>query len=466
MIRKTFLTLLVAIVALAVSAQSEPLSEVDITAKIRTYVLKAPRANAEFIRAFAASATQAAYGRDASGDWLRILDGWVLAEVFRAGGDVAELPDATHSVSVTVSSAAQLYDGPSAKWFAAMGEMTAASKAVAVGRNESGSWLRLPQGWIEVAHIEAAGDIRPLPVAPSSVIITAKARTFILAEPDLSAEFVDVFEAGEEALAIRQAGDWLQISQGWVSAEAVEVSGEIMPLPIRPAKIKSTLIGNAFINIKSRPANNAESVGTARRGDEVFAIGRNKHGSWLLIEDGWIPRRFVRVGGDIMTLPVMEGNAVSPSSSGSTRRAVPTSTPTPSTGLDARAIRSLVARHTDDVRILDIKTASNATTIGYDLKPWPFVPNEQIANEVAFKIICAIRVGQNIPNTLKFIGQSHFKSDVGRKFTSPSVEIHISANNANRIVCRGNNASDINWRSVSSVYKSYPIPRGASVDYD
>ena len=33
-------------------------------------------------------------------------------------------------------------------------------------------------------------------------------------------------------------------------------------------------------------------------------------------------------------------------------------------------------------------------------------------------------------------------------------------------ICAGNDYSDINWRSVSSRYKSYPIPSGASVDYD
>ena len=113
-----------------------------------------------------------------------------------------------------------------------------------------------------------------------------------------------------------------------------------------------------------------------------------------------------------------------------------------------RTIRTLVSRYTKDVRILDIEISNSATTVEYDLKPWPFVPNESIANEVVFKVICAIRNGQQITNTLKFMGQSHFKSDVGRKFTSPSVEIHISASNANRIVCRGNNASDINWRSI------------------
>ena len=120
-----------------------------------------------------------------------------------------------------------------------------------------------------------------------------------------------------------------------------------------------------------------------------------------------------------MSLPVTDGSRASASSTVSTRQ----STPTPTPGLDAPTIRSLVSRHTDDIRILDIKISNSATTIEYDLKPWPFVPNESIANEVVFKVICAIRNGQQIPNTLKFIGQSHFKSDVGRKFTAPSVEI-------------------------------------------
>ena len=70
---------------------------------------------------------------------------------------------------------------------------------------------------------------------------------------------------------------------------------------------------------------------------------------------------------------------------------------TTSTSWTASTIRSLVSRHTDDIRILDLDIASAATTIEYDLKPWPFVPNESIAEEVAFKIICALRRGQNIP---------------------------------------------------------------------
>ena len=462
-------TIVMSLLLLSVSAQTEESGERTIRANVRTYVLERPSPASAFIRGYAAGAEATAYGRDAEGTWLRILDGWVLAEVFRGQGDMAELPDVTASINVTVTEAAQLYDGPSAKWFDVVGDVAADTKALAVGRNEGGGWLRLPQGWIEVAHVETTDDIRPLPVAPSGVIITAKARTFILAEPDLGGEFVDVFEAGEEALAIGRAGEWLQIARGWVSAEAVEVDGDVTGLPFAGSGFPVT-VSVQTANVRVRPSMLSKIIHRLRRGHMIVAFGRDNKGYWLHTDVGWLHQAWVTHTGEIMDLPVVSPDNASVASTttiSSTLNARATATPrSTSTSWSSSTVRSLVSRHTEDIRILDIEIASNATTIEYDLKPWPFVPNETIANEVAFKIICAIRNGQDIPNTLKFIGQSHFKSDVGRKFTSPSVELHISARNANRIVCRGNSYSDINWRSLSSQYKSYPIPRGASVDYD
>ena len=445
------------------SAQDESLSEVKISATVRTYVLRAPRPNAELVATFDAGAESNAYGRDQDGRWLRILIGWVLAEVFNTEGEIGALPDTTHSFVSTTIENARLFDGPSARWFDELGALDKGAHALVIGRNEDSTWLRSPGGWMDAATLTNVGDVSLLPVTPSGVIITAKTRTFILKEPDLSAEFVDVFEAGEEALAIGQAGEWVQIAQGWVSAEAVQVAGDLLRLPFLSQGLKGRIVGIDILSVRSKPSYTAaKTSGRLRRGEEVLVIGRNKSGFWLHISEGWINDRYIKLDGDAMSLPVTDGNSATVSSSASTRRATPTPTP----GLNPRTIRSLISRHTDDIRILDIETASNSTTIEYDLKPWPFVPNESIANEVAFKIICAIRVGQQVPNTLKFIGHTHFKSEVGRKFTGPSVEMHISARNANRIVCQGNDPSDINWRSLSSRYKSYPIPRGASINYD
>lgn len=467
--KKTFFAaalILTFALAFPLSAQDEALTEVSITATIRTYVLDAPRPNAELVGILQAGAELSAYGRDAGGNWLRIMEGWVLGEVFNTEGEVGALRDTTHSFLGFTNAHTFLYDGPSERWFNSLAGMGEGTRILIIGRNEDSSWLQDLGGWINAAHVESDGDVSRLPVTPSGVIITAKTRTFILKEPDLSAEFVDVFEKDQQALAIGRNGNktWLEIAVGWLPVEAVDISGELSALPFTGDGVLVTS-KNSHAPFRSRPAFGATELGTFPRGKTSFAIGRNAEGSWLLLtNEAWVYAGSVKSDGNIMVLPIVSDTEAE---SESTR-----STLTESKGiedakaLDTRAIRTLIARHTDDIRILDLATSSAATTIEYDLKPWPFVPNESIANEVAFKIICAIRNGQSIPNTLKFIGHTHFKSEVGRKFTGPSVEMHISASNANRIVCRGNDPSDINWRRLASRYKSYPIPRGASIDYD
>lgn len=472
-----FIVLVVFSLVLPMSAQSESTVQVAITPTIRTYVLDAPRANAELVGILQTGVELSAFGRDTDGNWLRIMDGWVLGKVFNTEGEVGALPDATHSFLGSTVAHTYLYDGPSERWFNSLAGIGEGTQILIIGRNEDSTWLQVPGGWVDAAEVEHDGDVSLLPVTPSGVIITAKTRTFILAEPDLSAEFVDVFEAGQEALAIGQAGDWVQIAQGWVSAEAIiESAGDQGTLPFTAEGIPMVIKSSINLYDGYRGHRTGEQL---NKGDKAVAIGRANNAQWLQFNDGWILvgralRFYVEFDGDITDLPVTEGMTTTTtqilSSARSTATPRPTSTPRPSTrsssNWNASTIRTLVTRHTKDIRILKLDVTNSATTIDYDLKPWPFVPNEQIANEVAFKIICALRKGQQIPNTLKLIGQGHFKSDIGRKFKSPSVEIHIRASNANRIVCSGNDYSDINWRSVSSLYKSYPIPRGASVDYD
>ena len=339
------------------------------------------------------------------------------------------------------------------------------SDAFAYERTEEADWVKTPKGWLHIASgMQIRGEQNSLPKA---YLITVKvlSEQSVYSGPSAESNIVTILNEGDESLALsrNEDGDWLQIAQGWVTAEMVDISGDVLRLPFLPEGIKGTIVGSDNIRLRTGPGYfDNRTARLVRIREEVLAIGRNESGKWLQIVDGWINATYVKLDDDIMTLPVTDGNIATVSSSASTRR----TTPTPTPGLNPRTIRTLIARHTDDIRILEIETASNAATIEYDLKPWPFVPNESIADEVAFKIICAIRVGQQVPNTLKFIGHTHFKSEVGRKFTGPSVEMHISARNANRIVCQGNDPSDINWRSLASRYKSYPIPRGASIDYD
>ncbi len=100
-----------------------------------------------------------------------------------------------------------------------------------------------------------------------------------------------------------------------------------------------------------------------------------------------------------------------------------------------QSIRSLVSRYASSVKILEITQRDNTTTIEYDLKPQFLMRNEWVAESVVFQVICALQKGESIPHKLEFVGQSHFKSEVGQECTAPGVEIHISANNARRIVC-------------------------------
>lgn len=465
------LLFLASIVSFPATAQTEELSQVKISATIRTYVLNAPRPNAELVGILQPDAVLSAFGRDEEGNWLRIMEGWVLADVFNTEGEIGALPDTTHSFLGATIAHTFLHDGPSERWFNSLASIGDGTQILIIGRNEDSTWLQILGGWVDAADVTTDGDVSLLPVTLSGVIITARTRTFILKEPDLSAEFVDVFESGDEALATGRSGNWLQLAQGWVSNEAVQVRGDVSGLPFAGGGIPFTAKLNR--EIRSAPTYVAQGriVQILKKGSNSMAIGRNEAGNWLLVQSGWTyvgrnPRSYIESDGDLMSLPVFDETATSVNSLASNQASAPTATTSSATNPDAQNLRSLIIRHTDDIRILDIKTAASATTIEYDLKPWPIVPNESIASEVAFKIICAIRNGQPVPNTLKFIGHTHFKSEVGRKFTGPSVEMHISAPNANRIVCRGNDPSDINWRTLASRYKSYPIPRGASIDYD
>ena len=411
-----------------------------------------------------------AIGRNHDGTWLETPKGWILASEVDFDGDTMALPVSFASITVTAAKNAAFLNAPT--WEGDVLEIfPRGAEAFAYERTGDADWVKTPTGWVHIARgMEISGDLMNLPVA-YIVSVTASSELSVFAGPGTDYGIAGSVQEGEETLAMRRTEDgaWLEIPTGWVSAESVVFIGDLLRLPMPPAGINVIAKHAGNVTVRTLPAYSGGSSVVARlqRGEEALAIGRNEKGNWLQLRDGWVSAGYFEADGDIMTLPVTDGTTTTTASRASTPRSTPTPTPQPTTSsIDARTIRTLVSRHTKDIRILDITIASRATTIEYDLKPWPFVPNEQIADEVAFKVICAIRNGQRIPNTLRLIGQSHFKSDVGRRFKSPSVEIHISAANANRVVCRGNDAADINWRSLATRYKSYPIPSGASVDYD
>lgn len=94
----SFLVVLTTFCAKPAFAQDGSSEVVSIEATIRTFVLSEPRINSEFIRSVERGAEGTAYGRDSEGTWLRLFDGWVLAEVFNSFGEIGALPDTTHSI--------------------------------------------------------------------------------------------------------------------------------------------------------------------------------------------------------------------------------------------------------------------------------------------------------------------------------------------------------------------------------
>ncbi|MCY3833578.1 MAG: SH3 domain-containing protein [Chloroflexi bacterium] len=415
-----------------------------------------------------------AIGRNHDGTWLETLNGWIPASEVDFDGDIMALPVSFASITVSAEKNAAFLSAPT--WEADVLEIfERGSDAFAYERTEDADWVKTPKGWVHISRgAVISGDLTSLPLA-NIVALRVRTETGIFSRPDVAAEQIGSIQKGDEVIALNRSADgaWLQIPIGWVLTESIVANGDILRLPDVTVSIPFTAKRNRVIwSVPSISKSTSRYLGTIAQGENALAIGRDEKGIWLQIDRGWIsisasPQNYIQTYGDIMSLAVTEGATGSSTVSHSVASAShATPTPKPLSSLDAATLRTLIARHTDDIRILDIETSSSATKIEYDLKPWPFVPNESIADEVAFKIICAIRNGQQIPNTLQFIGHTHFKSGVGRKFTGPSVEMHISASNANRIVCRGNDPSDINWRSLASRYKSYPIPRGASIDYD
>ena len=452
---------------------------VPVTAAQALTLYSWPRQDSDRLAIVKQGEQDIAFGRDEAGDWLQIPGGWVSAEQgLELDGDVIRLSITGRTgIIITAINRIRVRSGPSAV-FGHLSILQRGEEAIAVGRNKAGIYLRIENGWVYAPHVKADGDIMSLPVTErTGIIITAIRNRSVRSGPSVVSDQLGILQRGEKALAVgrNEAGTYLQIENGWVLfAHQVKADGDIMSLPVtsgesttaKPDSITITLISNNS-SVWSGPSGLFDRLGTLQKGEKALAVGRNEAGTYLQIENGWVYALLFKADGSIMSLPVTSGESTTQSTT-----AKPDSTPTPARSsasapaFNEQTIRSLVNRHTDDIRILKIIQQGSVTTIEYDLKPWPFVPNEIIAHEVLFKVICSLRRGQQIPHKLEFVGQGHFKSDIGRKFTSPSVEIHISAGNVNRIVCSGNSYSDINWRSLSSFYKSYPVPSGASVDYD
>jgi len=128
---------------------------------------------------------------------------------------------------------------------------------------------------------------------------------------------------------------------------------------------------------------------------------------------------------------------------------MPTVTPYPS----ENDIRDAVSYHADEVEILNIRISDGIAKIEYKFISWLAVPNEDIAEEAAFKVICAVRAHhpEEIPYELQLVGQGWHEDEYGRNFTIPTVKLHIPALAVNRINCESKHER-VDWRQIASYY--------------
>lgn len=452
-------------------------SSITITANQNAALHRGPSRDTEVDAILERGESLIATSRNEAGTALQTPKGWVFINRGLAlDGEVMDLPPAP-TVSVTAAQALTLYRRPSHD-SNRQAVVQRDEQAIAFGRAETGTWLEIPGGWIFAEQgLELGGDIMDLPVtsgesstqsiaktSPRDGVTITPANSFLTVRggPSIASDIVGRLQSGEEAVAIgrNEAGRWLQIEDGWLARLGAKADGDIMSLPVTSGESSRAVSSTTTSARQATLIPGSDCVHQIRAGDTL---------SMLSSAYGVSVEEIANANNISGRIKISINQRITIPKCGTTGFRPPPTSAAPSASASAfseQTIRSRVNRYTDDIRILKITQRGSTTHIEYDLKPWPFVPNESIANEVMFKVICALRRGGQIPHKLEFVGQGHFKSDVGRKFKSPSVETHISASNANRIICSGNSDADINWRRLTLLYRSYPIPSGASVDYD
>lgn len=117
------------------------------------------------------------------------------------------------------------------------------------------------------------------------------------------------------------------------------------------------------------------------------------------------------------------------------------------------------------VRVFSIKKPKTHILVEYDLKPKFMWPNEIIHDENVLEMVCALRRHRQIKDSFTFRGMGRFRNDAGKLVHKLSVLSSFTPAAMNRIGCdSGRNAQDVNWKILSTYYRSYPIPDGMKVD--
>ena len=185
-----------------------------------------------------------------------------------------------------------------------LGVFQRGEQATAFGRDEAGSWLHIAEGWVVAKNVDAAGDIMGLPVTTHAVTVKAASTHSLRSGPDGSFDRTGNLPGGETMLALgrNSGGSWLQVKDGWIPADQVEISGDIAALPITFSSI--TIRANQNVALHRGPSRDAEVLAILARGESAVATSRNEAGTAVQTTRGWVfIHRGLALEGEVMELP-------------------------------------------------------------------------------------------------------------------------------------------------------------------
>ncbi len=134
--------------------------------------------------------------------------------------------------------------------------------------------------------------------------------------------------------------------KGWLSAKYMRIDGDVMTLPVlelRPAESQATPTTGTVselkaavtahgLNVRAGPGIEYARLGAVAGGTELILSGRNEPGTWVRGQapeeglEGWLSAKYMKIDGDVMSLPVAESTAARELQATPTE---PAATPTP-----------------------------------------------------------------------------------------------------------------------------------------
>jgi len=156
------------------------------------------------------------------------------------------------------------------------------------------------------------------------------------------------------------------------------------------------------LNIRSGPGADYTRVGAIAAGDTLVVTGRNAAGDWLAVElpdasvSGWAAASYLRVTGDLETLPEVAAATAAPASTAPAATSGDDDLPTPATSVTAAPVQSAVSAGLEGALVF--QTGQGGAIYAYDLATgalWPLTTGFDPAISPDGATVAFARVGND-----------------------------------------------------------------------